>query len=407
MVFGLSKRNQLISSCYNLLQGDDGMNCKYSDAEKQKIVDRYQNGESIISLVNDTGIPRSTIYTWIKQEADTKNASKKMSVGNFRLLENKVARLEGIIEILQNVGCRADDPLEIKLYALEELYGQYSVHMLCEALKVSRGTFYNHMLRNKRDNTWYAKRREEHRLKIQQVYDDSNQIFGAAKIAAVMKEEGYRISVKMVRELMRDIGLISIRQDAKDLYDKEQRHFKNYLNQQFTTVRPNEVWVSDITYFRLYNKNYYICVVLDLYARAVIGYRIGKTNSTQLVKSTFRMAYEERQPILPLTFHTDRGGNYRSNTFCSYLKFLEVTQSYSRAHIPYDNSVMESFFSSLKREELYRTKYRSESEFRTAVDKYMIFYNEQRPHAKNGYKTPMKKELDYYNRQALLGANLD
>ena len=119
------------------------------------------------------------------------------------------------------------------------------------------------------------------------------------------------------------------------------------------------------------------------------------------------MAYEERQPILPLTFHTDRGGNYRSNTFCSYLKFLEVTQSYSRAHIPYDNSVMESFFSSLKREELYRTKYRSESEFRTAVDKYMIFYNEQRPHAKNGYKTPMKKELDYYNRQALLETNSD
>ena len=331
------------------------MNCNYSDAEKQKIVDRYQNGESVISLVNDTGIPRSSIYAWIKQKADTKNASKKVSVKNFRLLENKVARLEGMIEILQNVSCQVNDPLDIKLYALEKLYGQYSVHMLCEALKVPRGTFYNHILRNKRDNTWYAKRREEHRLKIQQVYDDSNQIFGAAKIAAVMKEEGHRISVKMVRELMRDMGLISIRQDAKDLYEKEQRHFKNYLNQQFTTVRPNEVWVSDITYFRLYNKNYYICVVLDLYARAVIGYRIGKTNSTQLVKSTFRMAYEERQPILPLTFHTDRGGNYRSNTFCSYLKSLEVTQSYSRAHIPYDNSVMESFFSSLKREELYRT----------------------------------------------------
>lgn len=328
-----------------------------------------------------------------------------MSVKSFCLLENKVARLEGIIEILQNVNCRANDPLDVKLYALEELYGQYSVHMLCEALKVSRGTFYNHILRNKKDNTWYTKRKEEFRLKIQQIYDDSNQIFGAAKIEAVMKEDGYRVSIKMVRQLMQDMGITSIRQDAKKLYDKEQRHHKNYLNQQFTTTRPDEVWVSDVTYFRHNNKNYYICAVLDLFARTVIGYRVGKANSTQLVKSTFRMAYEARNPVLPLIFHTDRGANYRSKTFCSYLKSLEVTQSYSRAHIPYDNSVMESFFSSLKREELYRTKYRSENEFRTAVDNYMTFYNERRPHAKNGYKTPLKKELDYYNKQADFSAD--
>ena len=117
------------------------------------------------------------------------------------------------------------------------------------------------------------------------------------------------------------------------------------------------------------------------------------------------MAYHDRQPVEPLVFHTDRGSNYRSKTFCALLKSLGVTQSFSRAHIPYDNSVMESFFSNLKREELYRTKYRSEKEFRAAVDKYMIFYNEQRPHAKNGYKTPLKKELDFFNKQASLELN--
>ena len=331
-----------------------------------------------------------------------KLSTKEASLKNFRVLEAKVKRLEGIIEILQNVGCRVDDPLDIKLYALEQLYGQYSVHMLCDALKVSRGTFYNHVLRNKKDSTWYAKRREEYRLKIQQIYDDSNQIFGAAKIATVMKDNGYRISVEMVRKLMRDMGLISIRQDAKDLYDKEQRRYKNYLNQQFTTTRPNEVWVSDITYFRFNNKNFYICVILDLFSRMVIAYKVEKVNSTQLVRSTFQMAYMERKPVLPLTFHTDRGSNYQSKTFRLLLRSFGVTQSFSRAHIPYDNSVMESFFSNLKREELYRTKYRSEGEFRTAVDRYIVFYNEQRPHAKNGYKTPMKKKLDYLNKQAIL-----
>ena len=295
--------------------------------------------------------------------------------------------------------------MQIKLHAMEELYGQYSVHMLCEALKVSRGTFYNHIFRNKRDNTWYAKRREEYRLMVKQIYDDSNQIFGVAKITAVMKEKGYHISAEMVRELMRDMGLVSIRQNAKDLYDKEQRKFKNYLNQQFTATRPNEVWVSDVTCFRLHNKNYYICVVLDLFSRMAIGCKVGKTNSKQLVKGTFQMAYTNRKPVLPLTFHTDRGSNYQSKTFRLTLQSLGVTQSFSRAHIPYDNSVMESFFSNLKREELYRTKYRSENEFRTAVNQYIVFYNEQRPHAKNGYKTPLKKELDYLSRQELLEQN--
>ena len=195
------------------------MNKKYTEEQKQAVINQFTDGMSVVAIVSNTGIPRSTVYAWIKIY-QTKQNKKEVSLKIFRVLETKVKRLEGIIEILQNVGCRVDDPLDIKLYALEQLYGQYSVHMLCDALKVSRGTFYNRVLRNKKDNTWYAKRREEYRLKIQQIYDDSNQIFGAAKIATVMKDNGYRISVEMVRKLMRDMGLISIRQDPKDLYDK-------------------------------------------------------------------------------------------------------------------------------------------------------------------------------------------
>lgn len=375
---------------------------KYTENEKSIIISRYNDGEAVADLVRDTQIPRSTIYAWIQEAVAGEPNKKTVSLKNYHILENKVARLQGIIEIMKKVGCSANDPLEVKLPAMEALQDQYSVHMLCEALDVPRGTFYNYILRNKRTHTWYSKRREELRLEIQRIYDDSRQIFGAAKICAIMKESGIRVSREMVSELMRDMGLISIRQDSKDLYDKEQRRFKNYLNQQFTVTRPNEVWVSDVTCFRFNSKNYYICVILDLFSRMVVGYRVGKANSTQLVRSTFQMAYEERRPEEPLIFHTDRGSNYHSKTFCVLLRSLGITQSFSRAHIPYDNSVMEAFFSNLKREELYRTKYRSENEFRTAVDRYMVFYNEQRPHAKNGYKTPFKKELDFLNKQALL-----
>lgn len=200
------------------------------------------------------------------------------------------------------------------------------------------------------------------------------------------------------KELMTDMGLISIREDAKDYYDKEKKKHKNYLNRQFHVSRPNEVWVSDITFFRYNEKSFYICVIIDLYARKVIAYKIGYNNSTQLTKSTFKSAYESRQPNQSLLFHTDNGSNYKSRSFMTYLKGLGVTQSFSRPHVPYDNSVMESFFSNMKREELYRTKYRSEKELRAAVDAYIKFYNGERPHSKNQYKTPDRKEAEYYSK---------
>lgn len=372
----------------------------YSSEEKASAIARYlEGGESVLSISTDTGISRSSLYAWIKEERNTADIVE-FSLKNFRIMVNRVSRLEGIIEILQRVNCTVSSPLEAKLPAMEELYSQYSVHMLCDALQVPRGTFYNYIFRNKRDNTWYAKRREELRIRIQEIYDESNQIFGAGKIAAVMKEEGCQVSQEMVRKLMREMGLLSIRQDAKKVYEKERLSIKNHLNQQFDVTKPNEVWVSDVTYFCCKDIKYYICAIIDLYARKVVGYRVGKKNSTQLVKSTFKQAYESRKPESGLTFHTDRGSNYRSYAMCSYLRELGVVQSFSKAGVPYDNSVMESFFSSLKREELYRTKYRSETEFRAAVDKYMVFYNERRPHTKNGYKTPMKLEAIYFGEES-------
>lgn len=372
------------------------MNKKYTESDRQFVVGRYENGESgsIISL--STGIPKSTVYSWIHKTADCQEEKREFSLRAYSNLERKVERLEGIIEIIRKADCAASAPLAVKLAAMEKLSGKYNVHMLCEAMDVPRGTYYNHILRNKRDNTWYAKRREQLRATILQIYDDNRQILGAAKICSILREQGEIVSVEMVRELMRDMGIISIRDGAKDQYDKEQKRYKNYLNQQFDVTRPNAVWVSDVTCFRFKGKDYFICAIIDLYARLVVGYKVGRRNSTQLLKSTFQMAIKCRAPDLPLIFHSDRGANYRAKAFCDYVKEQGVTQSFSRAYVPYDNSVMESFFSNLKREELYRTKYRSELGFRTAVDEYIVFYNEKRPHAKNHYKTPLKKEQDYW-----------
>lgn len=107
------------------------------------------------------------------------------------------------------------------------------------------------------------------------------------------------------------------------------------------------------------------------------------------------MRYEKRKPHATLIFHTDRVANYCSKTLNDYIKPLGVTRSFSRPYVPYDKSVIESFFASLKREEVYRKKYRTEGELLQAIDDYMEFYNKRCPHAKIQYKTPDQKEREY------------
>lgn len=119
----------------------------------------------------------------MKEAKNPETSCKEPTLQNFRLLEKKVERLEEIIEIHKIAGCSPKDPLKTKLEALEMLHEQhtYSVHMICEALEVPRGTFYNHILRNKRENTSYVEHRAKLREVIQKIYDESNQVFGYKK----------------------------------------------------------------------------------------------------------------------------------------------------------------------------------------------------------------------------------
>lgn len=114
--------------------------------------------------------------------------------------------------------------------------------------------------------------------------------------------------------------------------------------------------------------------------------------------ATFKEAYASREIADTLMFHSDQGANYTSKTYRKLLQSLRVEQSFSQSGVPYDNSVMESFFKSMKTEELYRTKYHSESEFRKAIDKYITFYNSERPHTFLRYRTPDKVEEEHYQK---------
>ena len=168
------------------------------------------------------------------------------------------------------------------------------------------------------------------------------------------------------------------------------------LEREFSTEKPNQVWVSDITYFKVSGYWVYLCIILDLYSRKIVGHRISRNASTNLVTATFRNAYLERSKPKNLTFHSDRGKQYTSATFAQLLQANSVKQSFSASGRPCDNAVAESFFASFKKEEAYRKEYTSEQSFRKSVDQYIQFYNENRPHQTLNYKTPQSFEESYW-----------
>ncbi|MFV0485243.1 MAG: IS3 family transposase [Candidatus Saccharimonadales bacterium] len=226
---------------------------------------------------------------------------------------------------------------------------------MCEALEISRGTFYNHILRNKRADAWFLKRRELLKASIKEIYDESNQIFGAGKIKAVLTNQGQTVSEKIIAELMREMGLRSMRNGSKKEYRTLSReHWKsNLLLRNFDVKEPNKVWASDVTCYKHKDNFFYICAFIDLFSRKVLSLSVGRNNSTNLVRKAFDSALAGRE-TQGLMVHTDRGTPYTSYTMREVLRRHGIKQSFSQPGRPHDNAVIESFFASLKREELYR-----------------------------------------------------
>lgn len=133
---------------------------KFTKEEKMAFVKRYQDGETVIEICNENQIPRSTFYRWIQDYQQTvTDIVTVVTPQEFLYMKRRISKLEDMIQVLKMVGCTISSPLQEKLKATEPLYRQFSVHTLCDALEVSRGTFYNHIFRNKKGDTLAAQRR--------------------------------------------------------------------------------------------------------------------------------------------------------------------------------------------------------------------------------------------------------
>jgi transposase InsO family protein len=174
---------------------------------------------------------------------------------------------------------------------------------------------------------------------------------------------------------------------------------RNLLNREFTASAPNKKWVTDITYIPTKQGWLYLAVMLDLYSRMVVGWSMSSNCDEKLVEHALEQALARRRPAAGLLHHSDRGSQYTSYAYQAYLQKYGIQPSMSRKGNCWDNSVMESFFGTLKDECIGETLYTSHDEARLALFTYIeVYYNRVRRHSTLGYVSPLQYEKrdDYH-----------
>lgn len=373
------------------------MSRRIAESRKIAIVREYNKGASVKELCKKYHIAKSTFYTWVRPYTENRTKYGTVTPRDLEKANRRIRKLEDELEALQSSIAFRNMGIKDKEAEIDALYGNYSLHVLCDAFKLDRGSYYNHRFRAKGRDAWYEQRKQRLIPEIQKIFDESNQIYGAKKICAILRGEGERINEAYVSRIMKEMGISSIRASSKKISQKMATDTKraNKLQQRFDVTTPNQVWVTDMTSFNLKGRRMYICAYLDLYSRKVVAYRCGRTPSTNLATRTLSDAMSSEHPPRGLLLHSDNGGAFASYSMMRLTRRHHITQSFSRPGTPHDNAVIESFFESLKNEFIHRNNLKSEREFLRLLDEYMDFYNNRRIHSYLGYMTPAEAEANF------------
>ena len=285
----------------------------------------------------------------------------------------------------------------MKYEAIRQHSSEHSVRKMCKVLGLKEAAYYQWLSRFERR---HEKRAEERALaeRIGVIFEANKRIYGYRKMKRALEKEDIYLSEYRVRKIMRENGFFPVvaRKYRPVRNGKSDgRYFDNKVNQEFKADNLNEIWTGDITYVKTGIGFVYLAVVNDLYNREIIGYSISKTIDTELVKAALGNAIARvGGKVNGTIFHSDRGCQYSSKSFQKMLEEHEIVGSMSAPACPYDNACMESFFSSAKRECIYRKQYDNIEAVKTDLFEYIeLFYNRKRMHASLGYLSPVEYRL--------------
>lgn len=281
----------------------------------------------------------------------------------------------------------------MKYALIKEHVGLYTVATMCRVLSVSRSGYYRWCSRpaSNRD----ARKAEIESL-VKSTFEEFEAAYGAPRITEELNALGHSCSLNYIAKIMQENGMLARNGKAFNYGGHAlamSNVADNLLWRDFNAEKPNQKWVTDITYIWVEQRWLYLATVMDLYSRRIVGWHLGDDMTVGLITKAMKMALDAREVSPGLIVHSDRGTQYRSNEYVGFLESEGITRSMSRKGNCWDNAAMESFYSRLKVELIYAKNYQSIEAARSGIFTYIeIFYNRKRRHSANDGVCPVEFE---------------
>lgn len=267
---------------------------------------------------------------------------------------------------------------------------KYSISEMCRFFRVSRSGYYD-----------FVKRMDIPAKdlplaeKIRECQEKCGKTYGYRRVHMWLERNGIYHNPKTILRVMQKYSLLSVvRRKKYHNYGNVLHKYPNLLNRDFHADKPNQKWVTDISYIKTMQGTLYLSIIRDLYDNSIVSYKTGTEQNVNLVLSTIRAAKKKEKVTAELQLHSDQGFQYTSHSYFKLTQSYCITPSMSRKGNPYDNALAENFFSILKTECIYRTKLKTYEEAKSLIDEYIYFYNHERLQLKTKL-TPLEKRNQF------------
>ena len=262
---------------------------------------------------------------------------------------------------------------------------KYAISEMCRFFEVSRSGYYD-----------FVKRMDIPAKdlplaeKVKECQEECGKTYGYRRVHLWLERKGIHHNPKTILRVMQKYNLLSVVRRKKYHYYSQLLHkYPNLLNRDFNAERPNQKWVTDISYIHTKQGILYLSVIRDLFDNSIVAYKTSTTQNVQLVLETIKAARRKEKVTTELQLHSDQGFQYTSHPYFKLTQSYNIIPSMSRRGNPYDNAMAENFFSILKTECIHRIKLQSFADARKVIDEYIQFYNYERIQLKTKL-TPME-----------------
>ncbi|HEO7463978.1 TPA: IS3-like element ISSag2 family transposase [Streptococcus agalactiae] len=358
----------------------------FTDDFKQQIVDLYNVGRKRSSLIKVYELTPSTFDKWVRQAKTT---------GSFKSVDNLTDEQRELIELRKH-----NKELEMQLDILKQAAvimapkreiitankDKYSISKMCRWLNMPHSSYYYQAVESVSET--------EFEETIKRIFLDSESRYGSRKIKICLNNEGITLSRRRIRRIMKRLNLVSVYQKATfkpHSRGNNEAPIPNHLDRQFKQERPLQALVTDLTYVRVGNRWAYVCLIIDLYNREIIGLSLGWHKTAELVKQAIQSIPYALTKVK--MFHSDRGKEFDNQLIDEILEAFGITRSLSQAGCPYDNAVAESTYRAFKIEFVYQETFQLLEELALKTKDYVHWWNYHRIHGSLNYQTPMTKRL--------------